>query len=142
MNPQVIFLVLVALAPMLGLIPLIRGWQHLNAFLKRMPRLATEADLREFKALARRQMILALVQFGVLASPWAVFALGLATGNLTLSDSVFSVGACAVVLAVGLAMHFVEKRAQSLPTDTPELAQARDAVVKTWRRKALPDWAD
>lgn len=136
------FVTAVIAAPLVGLLPMAWGWRQLARFLQARPRLSAEADLKAFKALARDQMILALVQIGVLASPWVLFGIGLALGVLQVHESIFSTGSFVVVLAGGLALRLVEKRVQAVPAATPELEAARNRVVHTWMTKPLPDWDD
>jgi hypothetical protein len=137
-----LFVALTIAMPLVGLPPMLWSWRQLSRFLDQHPRLCAEADLKAFRAVARQQMYLALVQIGVLASPWVVFGTGLALGALERFEAVYSIGAFAIVLLGGLGLRGVEKRVQSVPATGPELTLARDAVVRTWRVKPLPDWDD
>jgi hypothetical protein len=81
----------------------------------------------------------ALAQIGLLTIPAILFATGLVLEEFDVRDVLIIVPSAVIVL---LAMYFRvwELRVRSIRVLGPELAEERDAIVETWRRKALPDW--
>jgi drug/metabolite transporter (DMT)-like permease len=126
--------------PLVGLLPCAIAFYQLQRFLREVPVLGSSEDLERFRELAARQMILALVQFAVLASPWIAFVIGLVRRTLTPADGMYSTASFIVVLAAGLLMRGAEKRAQSLAGATPELQSERDRIVYVWLHEPLPTW--
>ena len=111
---------------------------RVKGFLNTTPTIADEQSLERFKALARFNMRMALVQI-------LVFLAGIITGIVIILRYGFLglVGVMAVngvLLVLGLYMWGFEKRARSLPAATEDLAEQHRRISETWVKKALPDF--
>jgi hypothetical protein len=124
-------------------VALINTWwfgRELKAFVDATPAIASTADILRMKAVVGRQMIAALVQIPLLAAGPALLALGLFRHVLRPGDVVFVIVPSAAVLALSLATRRTEAAARELPAADDELRRQRDAIVRTWLKKPLPDW--
>jgi hypothetical protein len=111
---------------------------RVKGFLNTTSTIADEQSLERFKALARFNMRMALVQILVfLAGIITSIAIILRYGFLGLAGVMAVNG---VLLVLGLYMWGLEKRARSLPAATEELAQQHRRISETWVKKALPDF--
>jgi len=113
---------------------------QLRRFAKRTTILASTTDLEAFKRIVANQMHAALVQIGLLVTPAILFATGLVLQQFEVDDILFLVVPSAVIVVLALAFRTWELRLRSIRVVGPELAAHRDAIVETWRRKALPNW--
>lgn len=112
----------------------------LRRFAAATPRIATPADLARFKRVAARQMVLALVQIGLLGAPLLLYAAGGITGHIALRGDVgYLLVPSLLVLGAGLLAKRVERRVHQLPASA-ELQHERDRVVQVWLTRPLPDW--
>jgi len=119
---------------------LLSGWVGIEVrrFVKETTSIADPETLERFKAIARRNMRLALVQIVFLGS-------GLLLGIVLIV--VHGVPALLVVLATNAVLiaisrylgHF-EKLARSLPAATPALEAEHQRVSKVWVSQMLPDF--
>ena len=113
---------------------------ELGRFLASTPRLASTRDLEDFKRVVARQMYAALAQIVLLALPPVLFGVGLATGVLGPDDVLTIVIPAAAVILVAAFFKRHEHTAKNLPATDPELERARDAIVRTWHKRPVPDW--
>jgi hypothetical protein len=113
---------------------------ELRRFAKRTTILASTADLEAFKALVANQMRAALAQIGLLTIPAILFATGLVLEEFDVRDVLLIIVPSAVIVLLAMYFRVWELRVRSIRVLGPELAEERDAIVETWRRKALPDW--
>lgn len=116
--------------------------RQLQLFLRNHPELSSSWDLAAFKRMAAAQMRAALIQIALLLAPFGAFAWGLHRGILRWSDLGLVLIPVFLVGLLGAAIRGVEKRVQTLPANDPLLAAERDAVVKCWKTKPLPNWTD
>lgn len=133
---------LLAMLALIGLglaLSVVFGWQ-LKRFCERTPEIRTGADLEAFKRVVAAQMYAALAQVVILLSPWVLFGYGFFTDKLVIGDVLYLTLPYIAVGIGGLLMKRVEERAKHLPVSDPQLLEARDRVVHTWVKRALPDW--
>jgi hypothetical protein len=118
------------------------AWQgrDLRRFLDATPRLDSTSDLERFKGLAARQMWAALVQGALLLVAPACFVFGVFDKHLTGADFVWILLPSLIVILTARSYRSLELRAWTLESADSELEAARDAVVRTWRTRPLPDW--
>ncbi len=114
--------------------------RELRAFVAATPSIASTADIERMKSVVRRQMIAALIQIPLLAAGPILYVVGLLRHVLQPGDVVFVIVPSAAVLALGLASKRIEAAARALPAPDHELRRQRDAIVRTWLKKPLPDW--
>ena len=114
--------------------------RDLKLFLHTTPRLASTHDLEQFKIVAARQMYAALLQAVLLLVAPGCFVWGIVTHHLSGSDFVWILLPSVVVILVARSYRGLERRMWTLPTADAELEATRDAVVRTWRTKPIPDW--
>jgi len=128
------------LLPTIGVLNAFWFGTELRNFVASTPQLASSRDMENFKTVVAHQMVAALVQIALLATPPLIYFAGLFTGVLRPSDIVFILGPSAAILAVAGIYRTGEAAAKSLPAADPELERQRDAIVQTWMRKPWPDW--
>lgn len=118
------------------------AWQgrDLKVFLAGTPRLDSTNDLERYKAVAARQMYAALVQGALLLVAPACFVWGVVTQHLSGADFVWILLPSVMVLLVARSYRGLEQAMWTLPAADGELEAARDAVVRTWRTRPIPDW--
>jgi hypothetical protein len=104
------------------------------------PAIRTYQDIVDFERVVARQMYAALMQILLLAIPGLLFAVGLIRKLLVPGDLLYILLPLVAVIAMGVAMKGLEKRAQTIPTDDPILEERRNHIVKTWISKPFPDW--
>lgn len=102
--------------------------------------LSSDLDVFRFKKVVANQMRAALFQIVLLSMPIVVFISGIMFKALYPGDIFFVIIPSLVILAVAAYFRSWEMRARNVPVATPELLDQRDAIVRTWLRKALPDW--
>ena len=112
----------------------------LKRFMGETPRIDTAADLEIFKSVVKKQMYAALIQIALLGLPIVLFVIGSLTQTLRLGDFVYVLIPNLVVIIAGRILRRVERKAQMLPVSDPQLEKARNDIVRTWEKKALPDW--
>lgn len=134
-----LLLAMLALIGMGLLLSIVFGWQ-LKRFCDRTPEIRTGADLEAFKRVVAGQMYAALAQIVILLAPWVLFGYGFFTGKLAVNDALYLTLPYIAMGIGGLLMKRVEERAKRLPVSDPQLLEARDRVVHTWVKRALPDW--
>ena len=140
MEPQSLYLMAMLGLPALAVVNAFWFGTELKDFVSSTPRLESSHDIEKFKIIVAHQMYAALVQIVFLATPPIVYFIGIFRGVLSPSDIVFIIVPSAVILIVAAMYRGHEKRAKSIPTADPELERQRDAIVRTWLRKPLPDW--
>ena len=113
---------------------------ELKRFLDRNPVLGTRLQMMRFKKAVAHQMYAALLQIVLLSIPPVIFVAGLMLEILWGSDFLFIVFPSAIILIVAAISRRWETQAKNMRTGTPEMAEERDAIVQTWRRKPWPDW--
>jgi hypothetical protein len=113
---------------------------ELKRFVDATPRLQSSRDLERYKSVVGRQMIAALAQIVLLATPPLLYAIGLMMDVLVPTDFVFVLVPSLVILAVAGVYRKSEKSAKEILAADPELERQRDAIVHTWLRKPWPDW--
>ncbi len=113
---------------------------ELRRFLRDTPRITGTHELERLKAVVARQMYAALAQIVLLAAPPILFGIGLVQGLLDPSEVLVVVVPAAAALLAGAAFKRTEAQVRSLPAADEHLAAQRDAIVRTWLRKPVPDW--
>lgn len=113
---------------------------ELKRFLDRNPVLGNHLQMIRFKKAVAHQMYAALLQIVLLSVPPVIFVVGLMLEILYGSDFLFIVLPSAVILIVAAISRRWETRAKNMRTGTPEMAEERDGIVRTWLRKPWPDW--
>lgn len=113
---------------------------ELKRFADRTPVLASPLDMMRFKKVVAHQMHAALVQIVLLMSPLIIFFVGTTFDLLAPGDIFLVIVPSAVMILVAMISKGHEQRVKTIPTNDPELESQRDAIVKIWLRKALPDW--
>ena len=113
---------------------------ELKRFVDRTPVLASHLDMMRFKKVVSHQMHAALFQIVLLSAPIVIFITGMMFEFLTGSDILLVVVPSVIILIVGVIFRKLEMRAKTMPTASPEIGAERDAIVRTWLRKPLPDW--
>jgi hypothetical protein len=114
--------------------------RELKRTVRAIGRLQSTADLERYKRVVARQMSAALVQLVLLAAPPILFGIGAVTGLLGMKDLIYVVLPAVAVLLVAAGFRRVEAEARQIPAESEELARQRDAVVRTWLKRPLPDW--
>jgi hypothetical protein len=140
MDPRSLYLVGILGLPALAVLNALWFGTELKNFLSSTPSLESSRDLERFKAVVAHQMVAALVQIVLLATPPVLFFVGVFRGVVRPSDILYIIGPSAVILVVASVYRGHERRARAIPTTDPELEKQRDAIVRTWLRKPLPDW--
>ena len=115
------------------------GWgiHDVSAFIKAYPEVRKPEDLAAFKALARRNMIGALLGFTLIAA-WFVLAI-LVSKELSWGLKVMGWAVLAPVYLLGSWVKRIETQARDLPC-APELEAEYRRVGESWQHKALPDF--
>ena len=114
--------------------------RELRAFVAATSSIASTADIERMKSVVARQMVAALVQIPLLAASPVLYFVGLMRHALQPGDVVFIIVPSAAVIAFSLASKRIEAAARELPAPDEELRRQRDAIVRTWLTKPLPDW--
>ncbi len=109
-------------------------------FTRRIPALATDTHLAAFRRLAAFNMKLALGSFSLMVAPGAVLAVAVALSELAPGDLLYAIVPVIAVSGAASMLRPLEKRVQTLPVGDDRLRAERDAVVRCWMTKALPDW--
>jgi hypothetical protein len=134
-------LMLLVVMPAASVLSAVYFMSALKRFMGETPSIDTAADLETFKSLVRKQMYAALVQIALLGLPILLFLMGMLTRTLWRGDFLYVLIPNLVVIVVGRVLRAVERKAQMLPVSDPQLEKARDEIVHTWEKKALPDWS-
>jgi len=113
---------------------------ELRRFARDTPEIGSTHDLERLKAVVGRQMYAALFQIALLAGPPILFGVGLVLGLLSPSDVLLVVLPAAAALLVAAAFKRAEVAVRSIPAVDEQLAAERDAIVRTWLRRPVPDW--
>jgi len=122
---------------------IVNAWwfgRELRAFVAATSSIASTADIERMKSVVARQMVAALVQIPLLAASPILYVVGLMRHALQPGDVVFIIVPSAAVIAFSLASKRIEAAARELPAPDEELRRQRDAIVRTWLTKPLPDW--
>jgi hypothetical protein len=133
-------LTLMVALPTVGVLNAAWCGSALSAFAKAVPRIASTSDLERFKRVVAHQMYAALAQLVLLGLPPVLYVAGVFTDALNPGDVVFILVPSAVIFIVAQLFRGLEARVKSTPTADDELRSQRDAVVRTWVRKPLPNW--
>ena len=134
-------LLIILLLPAIGAVNAIWLGGELRRFLQEVPMLRSSADLERFERVVARQMYGALAQIIFIGGPFLLFWFGVYRGDLVVRDiALFVLLPAAIIVVIGLAYRQVERRGKMIPAASPELEQQRDAIVRTWMQKPLPDW--
>ena len=112
----------------------------LRKYAQQTPYFRTEQDISRFQKVVARQMYAAVAQMGLLMFPLAFYLLGVVTGNLTPRDLPLVIVPAFVILVLGYLFKKVEVAVRNIPATNKEIERKRDAVVTTWKKRALPDW--
>ena len=115
------------------------GWgiHDVGAFIRSHPRIDRASELDSFKALARRNMIGALLGFALIAA-WFVLAI-VVSRELQWHFKVLTWTVMAPLYLLGAWVKTVETTARDLPC-APELEAEYRRVGESWQHKALPDF--
>ena len=115
------------------------GWgiHDVSAFIKSHPQILQSSDLDTFKALARRNMIGALLGFALIAA-WFVLAIE-ASRELHWHLKLMTWAVMAPLYLLGAWVKKVETTARDLPC-APNLEAEYRRVGESWQHKALPDF--
>ena len=133
-NGLTIFLSIIAV--IVGL----NAWVHVEtlAYLRAVPEITGAEQLEDFKRLAGRNMLGALVYLALLLP-----ALGFGIYAVVKQTSIaIGVIAIAVVLipVLGKRLLSIERQARQQPCATPQLAAERDRLSNIWLHKAWPNF--
>ncbi len=123
-----------------AVVNLVSGQLELRRFGERVTMISSERDLDLFKDLAASQMRRALVQMVLLGLPAVLVTVAVARGALGPGGLLYVVLPAIAIIVVSLVVKGTEKRIQEIPTADESLAARRDEVVRTWLKKAVPDW--
>ncbi len=126
--------------PALNLVVLAWAMAALRSFARRVPQIATRAQMDEFKAVVARQMLVARVVKPVLYVPTVVFLVGLVMGELGIFDLVYTIVPSLVVIVVAKLCGGIESGVQSLPVRDEAMRVERERVVNCWKTQPTPDW--
>jgi hypothetical protein len=137
---RIAYLSAILALPVIAVINALYFGHELKRFADRVPVLETPLEITKLRRLIGRQMYAALFQLLLLAVPPIIFFHGLINKLLTPVDLLFVIIPSAVIIVVAQLNRRHEARVRSLPAATEELAEQRDAIVRTWVRKPLPDW--
>jgi hypothetical protein len=137
---RTIYLAVILGFPVLAVLNALYFGSELRRFADRTPRLETPLEMTKYRRLVGRQMYAALLQLLLLAIPPIVFFYGLIHKILTVPDILFVVVPSAILIVIAQLNRRHEARIRTLPTATEQFAEERDAIVRTWVRKPLPDW--
>jgi len=140
MNLHTVFIAALLLFPALGLVNAVYFGLELRRFVARTRRLESTLDMFRFKKVVAHQMRAALAQIGLLLAPIPIFILGVVLDALDATDIMYVIAPALIIIVVAVVFRSWEQQAKSIPAADPELAEQRDAVVRTWMRKPLPDW--
>jgi hypothetical protein len=111
---------------------------RVRQFLQQTPTIENEMSLERYKAIARRNMYLALFQLPVFVAGFIIGILLLVFhGYIAL---VFVLLANGVVFLLGKYLGTYEKKARSLPCASPDLQEQHRIISEIWVKKALPDF--
>jgi hypothetical protein len=116
------------------------GLSQLQGYLAGNPKIWGERALDEFKALVRRQMIQALLQLLLLGGMGVIGLLAIVDNRLDAQGMVAFISLNLIVFALGSYGKRIEERTRSLEVTDPALAEAYQAVCRSWLAKALPDF--
>lgn len=111
---------------------------QVKRFLASTPSIGNHAALERFKALARRNMYLALIQIAVLLAGLVlgvilIFRHGLVGFLVVLATN-------AILFVVSKQNIGFEKRARALSAATEELGREHRRISDAWVKKPLPDF--
>lgn len=139
-EPRAVFIALILLLPALGAVNAIFHGRLLQNYVRQTRRIQDLAGLARYQEVVGRQMHAALVQFGLLTTPVALYFVGILTDKLHLGDISFVIVPGALLMA--LAYHFkkVEAEACRIPALGEDLEEQRLAIIKTWKTRPLPNW--
>jgi protein-S-isoprenylcysteine O-methyltransferase Ste14 len=113
---------------------------ELKRYVSRTPVLDSSLAILRYKKMVANQMRAALVQIVLLATPVIAFVAGMMLEWFQGADLFIVIVPSLVIVAIALYFRGWEMMARSIPTTDEELEEERDAIVRTWLRKALPDW--
>lgn len=132
-------LILVAIE-LLGLVLL--GWiiLQINRFLASTKTISSDLEMDQLKSIAAKNMYVALATIPLLGGPWIMYLLGVAKGSFLVADYWLLATPSMGYPLLGLISTLLERRLKSLPTETSELEQQRDRVLKCWKTRAWPNW--
>ncbi|MEX1230153.1 MAG: hypothetical protein WEB58_07935 [Planctomycetaceae bacterium] len=116
-------------------------WQF-KRFLRRTPTITNEADLASYKWLAKSQMWISLLGFGVMALPWILWVVG---HFVFTTLSWFDLFAYVAVPWIANALIIVAlappaKAVKEIKAANAHLQSQVEHIVNTWRNKLFPDW--
>jgi hypothetical protein len=119
-------------------------WSYLQWRQSRFARrnaISTLAELDQFKAIVKEQMIGVLLLAPLALTPLALLLASLFLGpKIGLPEKAFF-SVYAALIAVGAsASSSSEQRLRALSTESDWLRTEFDRVVRTWRGKLFPDW--
>jgi len=113
---------------------------ELKRYVARTQVLDSSLAILRYKKMVANQMRAALVQIVLLATPVIAFVAGMMLEWFHGTDLFIVIIPSLVIVAIALYFRGWEMMARSIPTSDPEIEEERDAIVRTWLRKALPDW--
>lgn len=119
---------------------LLSGWVGIEVrrFVKETASIADPETLERFKAIARRNMRLALLQAVFLLTGIILGIVLIVAHGMTALVAVLATNA--VLIAVSKYLGYFEKQARSLPAATPALEAEHQRVSKVWVSRMLPDF--
>jgi protein-S-isoprenylcysteine O-methyltransferase Ste14 len=113
---------------------------ELKRYVARTQVLDSSLAILRYKKMVANQMRAALVQIVLLATPVIAFVAGMMLEWFHGTDLFIVIIPSLVIVAIALYFRGWEMMARSIPATDPEIEEERDAIVRTWLRKALPDW--
>ena len=134
------FFTLILVLFILGMANFAVGVSALNSFLKSYTRIGSAADLEDFKQMVRKQMYQAMLQIVLLGGMTVVSVIGILTGRITFAQFAAVLVLDGVIWFAGKKGKALEKRAQRLRVEDPELAKEYGSVCRTWFGRPFPDF--
>ena len=124
----------------IGLINLMIGIINVKKFLSEKTSIKTTQCLEDFKNMARRQMIQAILQIGVLGIMGILGIVGIVTGKLSLMEFLLFLLLNVIIIIIGKFCSGVEEKVRSLTVEDEILASEYQSVCETWVHKPFPDF--
>lgn len=140
MDMRILLIALILAFSIAGLANSLWFGLELRRFTKSTPVLSSDLHLARYKKLVAHQMHAALLQIVLLSAPIVITVVGIVSEILEPGDIFFVIVPAVPILLVGFYFRSWEVKTRNIPTATPGLEEERDAVVRTWLRKARPDW--
>jgi hypothetical protein len=113
---------------------------ELRKLLARMPTLTSISGVIAFKRAVAVQMYGSLAVLLLTVGAICTAGAGLYRGLSGWNESPVLIAVAAVLALVGAWTRMIEARATRIPVVDDDIGRQRDAVVRTWKRRMLPNW--